>query len=143
MLDAVVIERALGEGLELPRRSRRLLRPARAEEHVRQFQLPPDPFASLEPLGVPQAPARYRFGVGIGEQAQALAERVTTACPDNVEGQIRLAYRRLYGREASDDELRLGTEFLGGVEGGSASAAELWPQYAQVLLGSSEFLFVD
>ena len=105
----------------------------------------PDPLAH-SPARPPTTTALQQLFVLNGPlielQAQALAERVTTACPDDVPGQIRLAYRLLYGREASEDELRLGAEFLGG-EGGSESPAEFWPQYAQVLLGSSEFLFVD
>jgi hypothetical protein len=105
----------------------------------------PDPLAH-SPMRPPTTTALQQLfvlnGPLIERQAQALTERVAVGCPDDLEGQIRLAYRLLYGREATDDELRLGLEFLGS-GGDLSSAAAFWPQYAQVLLGSSEFLFVD
>ena len=43
----------------------------------------------------------------------------------------------LFGRSPSREELRLGLAFL---QGGQADA---WPHYAQALLNSNEFLFVN
>ncbi|MFO0964494.1 MAG: hypothetical protein U0793_02745 [Gemmataceae bacterium] len=47
------------------------------------------------------------------------------------------AYRLLYGRRPNDGQLRLGREFLG------AETDVAWREYAQALLGSNEFLFID
>jgi hypothetical protein len=106
----------------------------------------PDPLAH-SPTRPPTTTALQQLfvlnGPLVEREAAALAERVARECPDNVNGQIRLTYRWLYGRDPSEDEQRLGVEFLSGGDGGSQSAVELWRQYAQVLLGSSEFLFVD
>ena len=66
-------------------------------------------------------------------QAKALAQRLETAGPGAAE-RIRYAYRLLYGRPPSEEEVRMGEEFLGR---GS------WPQYTQVLLGSAEFSAVN
>ncbi len=70
------------------------------------------------------------------QQASALVKRLKTEVSD--EERVRLAYRLLYGREATAPQMRLAMEFLG-----RPSSDESWRQYAQVLLGSNEFLFVD
>src|SRR5262249_20360191 len=95
-------------------------------------------------------------------QARALAARVISASGDDG-GRIREAYRVLFGREPTTAERELGLTFLsepssgedphapGAAAGGTAGAAATqdmsaltrWEQYAQVLLGSNEFTFVD
>jgi hypothetical protein len=50
---------------------------------------------------------------------------------------IELAYRILFGRPASPSEVELGLAYV------QSSRIEDWQQYAQVLLGSNEFLYVD
>ena len=47
---------------------------------------------------------------------------------------IGQAYRTVFGREATAEELRLGQEFV---------AAGEWREYAQVLLSANELLFVN
>jgi hypothetical protein len=69
-------------------------------------------------------------------QSAALASRLA-ATPGDDASRIRAAYRLLYARPATEKEVRLGSAYLS--EGG----AEAWRQYAQVLLGSNEFLYVD
>lgn len=75
------------------------------------------------------------------EHAAALAELLTTEVPDSAPDasrqRINLAYRRLYGRPATDDEVKLGIEFL---QGGNPQRLE---QYAHVLLAANELLYVD
>jgi hypothetical protein len=66
-------------------------------------------------------------------QATALAARLAAAPGDDA-ARIRHAYPLLYARPATDAEVRLGVEYL--------SAGD-WKEYAQVLLGSNEFLYVD
>ncbi|HEX5272134.1 MAG TPA: DUF1553 domain-containing protein [Gemmataceae bacterium] len=70
-------------------------------------------------------------------QAAALVRRLKADAPGGTEGRVRRAYLLLYGRPPTEGQVRLATEFLG--SGGDA----VWEAYAQVLLGSNEFLFVD
>lgn len=66
----------------------------------------------------------------VAARAKALAARLTGANTDR----IREAYQLLYTREPSPAELSLAEDFLR--EG-------TWEQYARVLLGANEFLFVN
>ena len=63
----------------------------------------------------------------VAQESQSLARRVHA---------IPQAYRLLFNREPSAEELKLGLQFLR--ESGGA-----WPQYAQVLLSSNELSFVE
>ncbi len=71
-------------------------------------------------------------------QAQALVQRLKTDIPMSDEARIRRAYALLFGRAPTEMQVRFGREFLG-----SSGTDETWIQYAHVLLGSNEFLFVD
>ena len=71
----------------------------------------------------------------MARQAKALAARLA-AEPDDT-ARIRRAFLLAYGRPPTDREVRLGTEFL------SAGGPDAWEAYAQVLLSSNEFAFVD
>jgi cytochrome c553 len=53
---------------------------------------------------------------------------------------IERVYLLLYGRPATDDERRLGLEFLGPND---QQQTARWQQYAQVLLASNEMMFLD
>ena len=55
--------------------------------------------------------------------------------------QIQSAYRLLFNRAATEEETELGREFLDPESKGPTEKA--WTLYAQVLLGSNEFQFVD
>ena len=68
-------------------------------------------------------------------QSEALAARVRSAGSDT--DRIREAYRLSYAREAADSDVRDGLDFLAAADGDG------WTQYAQVLLGSNEFAFID
>jgi hypothetical protein len=64
------------------------------------------------------------------------------------EAKIMRMYRLAYGREADADEIALGLRFLTEVsKSNEASKAALplsaWERYAQVLMLSNEFAFVD
>ncbi len=72
------------------------------------------------------------------QQAQALVKRLKTDIPMGDDDRIRRAYGMLFGRTPTENQLRLAREFLG-----SPASDEMWHQYAHVLLGSNEFLFVD
>jgi hypothetical protein len=77
----------------------------------------------------------------VQQQSAALARRLRAEAPGSTEDRVRRAYLLLYGRAATEGQMRLAVEFLQTDK--SAEAAALWQQYAQVLLGSNEFLFVD
>jgi hypothetical protein len=72
-------------------------------------------------------------------QADALAERIGRETGSDEPSRIDRAYRLLYSRPASEEEVQLGIEYLGPADG----RAERWREYAQVLLAASEMLFVD
>lgn len=98
----------------------------------------PNPSASSAQRAVTNVPLQRLFFLNsefILSQAEGLADRVRSAESDS--DRIRMAYRLLYAREASDGDLRDGLDFL------AAAGADGWIQYAQVLLSSNEFVFVD
>ena len=86
--------------------------------------------------------------------AERIAERVLQLSDDS--SRIRQAFRFLYGREASDDEVKTGEEFLAGwnvdakksgkrrkKNGPPPETLAKWGAYLQVLISTNEFLFVD
>jgi hypothetical protein len=80
------------------------------------------------------------------EQARRLAARPDVSAREGDAERITYLYRLLYGRPAEPDEVALGLGFLAearreGPAGGSGLSA--WEKYAQVLLLSNEFAFVD
>jgi hypothetical protein len=76
-------------------------------------------------------------------QAERLAERLITETPavngEADRSRIERAYRLLYGRPATPEEIRLGLAFL--MDGDDHLAR--WQQYAHALLAANEMLFVD
>ncbi|MBI1788559.1 MAG: PSD1 domain-containing protein [Acidobacteria bacterium] len=68
----------------------------------------------------------------IAEQAKALAARLKGGNA----GKITEVYRLLFGRAPEKREVELGLEFVRG-------GPDAWPRYAQVLLSSNEFTFVN
>ncbi|RPI77329.1 MAG: DUF1553 domain-containing protein, partial [Planctomycetaceae bacterium] len=82
-------------------------------------------------------------------RAKELAARLSATAGDDP-SRIREAYWLLYGRPALEEEVEVGLEFLklaqadaAGESTVSKSALSRWEQYAQALLGSNEFTFVD
>ena len=74
-------------------------------------------------------------GPFVRRQAEVFAAKVTTASPA---ASLDHAYAILFQRPPSEHERRIGQAFLG-----SEPRPEIWSEYAQALLGSNEFLFVD
>jgi len=70
------------------------------------------------------------------QQAEVLACRLADDAGAGDEAKIRRAYRLLFGRQPTAAELRLGVDF-------ARSGPQAWPRYAQVLLSSNEFLYVN
>jgi Protein of unknown function (DUF1553)/Protein of unknown function (DUF1549)/Planctomycete cytochrome C len=71
------------------------------------------------------------------QQSVALAARLKKEGPDRVDLRLERMHRLVYGRPATEKQIRLGREYL------RADTKDVWQEYAQVLLGSNEFLFVD
>jgi hypothetical protein len=74
------------------------------------------------------------------EQARALATRVTANPGESNTARVRRAYLLLYSRPPSPEETRLALAYLDQPEAGGMSR---WERYAQVLLMSNEFSYVD
>lgn len=79
----------------------------------------------------------------IHHQSSALAQRITEIPAEGTEAKIRRLYEILFSRLPDADELRLGTAFVSESDESQATAEERWRLYAQALLGTNEFLFVD
>ena len=73
----------------------------------------------------------------LAAQSQALAERAIVVSADD-EARIRRAYELVFNRLPTPRELELGREFLQTTGGDHA-----WQYYAQALLSSNEFAFID
>jgi hypothetical protein len=122
----------------------------------------PDPNITCDRRVVTSVPLQQLFVLNsefMVRQARALAARITADPAEAAPDRIRRAFLVLYGRPSRDDEVRWGVDFLGGSdtaasEGPAWKAGEgkadskspalsPWEQYAQVLLGANEFMFVD
>jgi hypothetical protein len=102
----------------------------------------PDPTAHSPARVATTTPLQQLFTLNspfLRWQAVTLARRLKAEAPGGGEARVRRAYCLLFGRPATAEEVRLALAFLGEGQGSDA----LWEQYAQVLLGSNEFLFVD
>src|SRR5262249_47422772 len=77
----------------------------------------------------------------VQQQSSALARRLR-AEGGGEEARVRRAYALLFGRPPTGTELKLAAEFLAAGKTDPEREAR-WQQYAQVLLGSNEFLFLD
>jgi cytochrome c553 len=71
------------------------------------------------------------------EQARALARRMLAGAGSDAE-KLGRAYVLLYGRPATDEEVRIGFALLG-----SPANEAAWVEYCQVLLCANEFVYVD
>jgi Protein of unknown function (DUF1553)/Protein of unknown function (DUF1549)/Planctomycete cytochrome C len=113
----------------------------------------PDPNITSDKRAVTTVPLQQLFVLNsdfMERQAKALATRLNGSESDDNASRIRRAFLLLFGRPASEEDVQLGLAFLaekgpGNGEGGTQPSQSLsrWEQYAQVLLGSNEFAFVD
>ncbi len=76
------------------------------------------------------------------DSARSLATRLQ-AESDEEEPRIRRAYALLFAREPRPEELRLGLDYLSAPDPEKPGDLTRWERYAQALLGSNEFLYVD
>jgi hypothetical protein len=56
---------------------------------------------------------------------------------------IQTAYQRLFGREPSSRETEIGQQYLDACSSSGASEEQAWQRYAQALMASNEFMYVD
>jgi hypothetical protein len=76
-------------------------------------------------------------------ESAALVRRLKAEAPGGPEERVRRAYLLLYGRPATDGQVRVAAEFLAAGKPGAPVSDAVWEEYAQVLLASNEFLFID
>jgi hypothetical protein len=76
------------------------------------------------------------------ETAKAFAARLERSGKDDA-GKIDRAFRLAYGRVPTDRERELGLAFLHATPTGPRDKMTPWEQYAQALLATNEFLWVD
>jgi hypothetical protein len=78
----------------------------------------------------------------IEQQAAALVSRLKRDAPCRTEEKIHRAYLLLYGRAPTERQTDLAIDFL--TQGRREKITDaMWQQYAQALLASNEFLFID
>ena len=81
------------------------------------------------------------------QQAKALAARPEVSKEPEPAKRVEKLYRLAYGRAPTPDEVQGAVEFIRGEEAlaspGTASPLSPWEKYAQVLLQSNEFVFID
>ena len=107
----------------------------------------PDPNITSETRTVTTVPLQQLFVLNsefMVRNAKALAGAVDDEGRHDDADRIREAFLLLYGRPATERELQLGLAFLTCRRAsGSGGRLSRWEQYAQVLLGANEFLYVD
>jgi cytochrome c553 len=82
-------------------------------------------------------------------QTKALSVRAVKQGPADDAAKIQWLYGLLYGRPATDREVKIGQAVLSRARefdklaGGTPSAEQTWEPYCQILLCSNEFIYVD
>ncbi len=76
-------------------------------------------------------------------RAAALAGRVLREHPQDIPAQIRAVHRWLFAREATDEDIQFGSEFLATSQAEGVIADQAWRHYAQALLATNELQFVE
>ncbi len=105
----------------------------------------PDPNLTSERRVSTTVPMQQLFvmnGEFMVSQAKSLAARLQTESADD-SARIRFAYQLLFIREPSEKELQLGNDFLKAAVSAPDAKLTPWERYAQALLGTNEFVFVD
>jgi mono/diheme cytochrome c family protein len=114
-------------------------------EAFRSFNFP-QPDQSVERRPDTTVPQQALFGLNspfVLEQARALAARPQVAGQAQPEARVEALYRLLFARKPGRDELAAGLDFIRREEAAPASKFGPWEQYAQVLLLTNEFMFLD
>ncbi len=99
----------------------------------------PDPNYTSEGRITTDTPLQRLFFLNsefVISQSGALVSRLEAKHLPNAEARIQQVYRWLFQRDPEPDEVQVGLKFL-------ESGANKWPQYAQALMSSSEFILVN
>jgi cytochrome c553 len=99
----------------------------------------PNPNAPSEQRTVTTVPLQRLFLLNsrwMVRQSESFSRRLRDLAAGEEPAMIRRAYRILYNREPDGTEVRWGEDFL-------KQGSDSWTRYAQVLLSSNEFLYVD
>jgi len=109
------------------------------------FASPDQSIARRPHTTVPQQALFLMNSPFVIQQAKAVAARPEIAGETEARARIQALYRLLLTRKPSDEELAAGEQFLAAAEANQSPADKLapWEQYAQLLLMSNEFMFVD
>jgi mono/diheme cytochrome c family protein len=114
---------------------------------LRAFDFPsPDLHSPQRPVTtVPQQALFLMNSPFAAEQAKAVAARREVAWAFTADERVKRIYRAVLGRNPTADELTLATEFLATAGKSKPVTGQLgpWELFAQVLLLSNEFAFVD
>jgi hypothetical protein len=107
----------------------------------------PDPNITSDGRPVTMVPLQQLFVLNnpfVAESAKAFAARCCASEPDD-HGRIRHAFQLALSRPATDDELQQGLEFLSTTspQQDNNNGLTAWEQYAQILLSTNEFMFID
>jgi cytochrome c553 len=108
----------------------------------------PDPNITSERRAVTTVPLQQLFVLNsdfMVRQAKALAARVQGSTGGDEPVRVAQAYRLVFGRCATPEEIQFGVEFLTAADSSESAQSALtrWEQYAQVLLAANEFTFID
>jgi hypothetical protein len=103
----------------------------------------PDPNVTSDGRSATTVPLQQLFVLNspfVIENAKAFAERVGRDASDDA-ARVQLAFAHAFGRPATNDEVKLAIDFL--AEPNQEAGLSRWTEFAQALLGSNEFMFVD
>jgi hypothetical protein len=125
----------------------------------------PDPNATIDARMTTTVPLQQLFVLNsdyMRRQAKAFAARLNAPQATSDADKVQLAFQLAFNRMPSPDELALAIRFIGGPQQGGANATvstisagstapeqrkpepmTRWEQYAQVLLSSNEFMYID
>jgi hypothetical protein len=108
----------------------------------------PDPNITSDRRTVTTVPLQQLFVLNspfMQHQARALARRLTADQAESDSSRIARAFQLLFGRTPRAAEMALALEFLGadGDRSNLPGGQGRWELYAQALLGTNEFTFVD
>ncbi len=78
------------------------------------------------------------------DQSRALLRRPEIDDQTEPAEKVRMLYRVVLGRDADDDEIRLGEAFVkNAIDESNRSQLSAWERYGQALMLTNEFLYLD
>jgi hypothetical protein len=115
------------------------------EPLLRLFDFP-DPNLTSDRRAVTSVPLQQLFVLNsdfMVRQARAFATRVNAEAPGDEAARIHRAFRLAFGRPPGAREVEMALHYLGTARSPGNASLSAWEKYAQVLLSTNEFAFVD